>query len=101
MPHKSLTKVFDVRFYLDNLAAVHLFLKGRVQNARAVLDARTDFRKIVTKFADKRNENILKSNTSIDKELVQVSLILEYYLKGNKKFSQIKQVKEVITKKNE
>lgn len=100
LPHKSLKKIFDIRFYLDNLAALHLLLQGRLQNARAVLDARTDFRKVVNKFNDKRNENILKSNTSIDKEIVQSSIIFEYYIKGNKKFSQIKRVAEVI-KKNE
>lgn len=100
LPHKSLKRVFDIRFYLDNLAALHLLLQGRMQNAKAILDARTDFRKIVNKFAEKRNENILKSVTSIDKELVQTSIILEYHLKGHKKFSQIKQAEDVI-KKNE
>ena len=100
LPHKSLKKIFDVRFYLDNLAALHLLIQGRMQNARAVLDARTDFRKVVGKFNDKRNENILKSNTSIDKEIVQSSIIFEFYIKGNKKFSQIKRVADVI-KKNE
>ncbi|MGC3978016.1 MAG: glycosyltransferase family 2 protein [Paludibacteraceae bacterium] len=98
LPHKSLKKVFDVRFYLDNLAAFHLLLQGRIQNARAVSDARTDFRKVVEKFASKRNENILKSVTSIDKEIVQTSVLVEYYLKGHKRFSQIKAVDEVIKK---
>lgn len=100
LPHKLLKRVFDVRFYLDNLAALHLLLQGRMQNARAVSDARTDFRKMVDKFSDKRNENILKSNTSIDKEIVQTSIIWEHYIKGHKKFSQIKQTEAVI-KKNE
>ncbi|VBB43455.1 Glycosyl transferase family 2 [uncultured Paludibacter sp.] len=100
LPHKSLKKIFDIRFYLDNLAALHLLMKARMQNAKAISDARTDFRKMVGKFNDKRNENILKSNTAIDKELVQTSIIYEYYVKRHTKFSQIQQAQEVI-KKNE
>lgn len=89
LPHKSLKKTFDIRFYLDNLAAFHLLLQGKLQNAKAISDARTDFRKMMLKFGAKRDENILKSVTSIDRELVQTSIIFEYYIKNHKKFSEI------------
>lgn len=89
LPHKSLKHVFDVRFFLDNLAALHLLLQGKYQNAKAVTDARTDFRTIQSKFSDKRQENILKSVSSLQKEISQHSLIYEFYFKRHKKFSEI------------
>lgn len=101
LPHKLLVKTFDIRFYLDNLAAFHLLMQGKLQNAKAITDARTDFRKMVDKFSEKRNENVLKSNTSIENEIVQTSILFEYYVKGHKKFSQISKAIEVIKKKSE
>ncbi len=98
LPHKLFKKTFDVRFYLDNLAALHLLLQGKIQNAKAISDARTEFRKVSPKFAEKRDENILKSVTSIDKEIVQTSILYEYYVKRHRKFSQIKAAQEVIKK---
>jgi hypothetical protein len=58
-------------------------------SAKAVTDARTDFRTIQSKFSDKRQENILKSVSSLQKEISQHSLIYEFYFKRHKKFSEI------------
>ncbi|MBP1637274.1 MAG: glycosyl transferase family 2 [Bacteroidetes bacterium] len=89
LPGKSLKRVFDIRFYLDNLAALHLLLQGKYQNAKAVTDARTDFRTIQPQFSEKRNENTLKSVNSLQHEISQHSLIYEFYIKRHKKFSEI------------
>lgn len=89
LPHKSLYKVFNVRFYLDNLAATQFLLTGKFQNMRAITDARTDFRNMQDSFTKKRNENILKSVQSTFKEISQNSIINEYYIKRNRKFSQL------------
>ena len=98
LPYKLFKTTFDVRFYLDNLAALHLLMQGKMQNAKAISDARTEYRKVSPKFAEKRNENILKSVTSIDKEIVQTSILYEYYVKRHRKFSQIEAAQEVIKK---
>lgn len=89
LPHKSLIKTFNVRFYLDNLAAFHLLLQGKIQNVKAITDARTDFRNMQAKFTKKRDENILKSVKSTFREISQNSLIYEFYIKRHKKFSDI------------
>jgi len=89
LPHKNIKRVFDVRFYLDNMAAIHLLVQGKYQNAKAITDARTDFRAIQSKFSELRKENILKSVNSLQKEISQHSLIYEFYIKRHKKFSEI------------
>lgn len=89
LPHKSLKKTFDVRFYLDNLAAFHMLLQGKIQNLKAITDARTDFRIMQADFAEKRKENILKSVQSTFQEISQSSLLYEFYIKRRKKFSDI------------
>lgn len=101
LPHKLLNKTLNIRFYLDNLAGLHFLLRGKFQNAKAVSDARTEFKKNSVKFDERRKDNIINSNTSIDKELVQTSILYEYYIKNKKRFSQIIQTKDVINKKDE
>lgn len=95
LPSKRLHNVFNVRFYLDNLAAAQFFLTGKFQNMKAITDARTDFRNMQHKFTEKRNENILKSVQSTFKEISQNSILNEFYIKRNKKFSQLVRNDEV------
>ena len=45
--------------------------------------------KVPIEFSDKRQENILKSVSSLQKEISQHSLIYEFYFKRHKKFSEI------------
>ncbi len=89
LPHKSLHKVFNVRFYLDNIAVARFFLRGEFQNMKAITDARTDFRNMQNSFTKKRDENILKSVQSTFKEISQNSILNEFYVKRNRKFSQL------------
>ncbi len=89
LPHKSLKKTFNVRFYLDNLAAFQKLMQGKIQYVKAITDARTDFRLMQADFAGKRNENILKSVQSTFYEISQNSLLSEFYIKRHRKFSEI------------
>lgn len=89
LPQKSLHKVFNVRFYLDNLAAFLYFITGKFKNMKAITDARTDFRKMQRSFVAKRDENILKSVRSTFMEISQNSILNEFYIKRNRKFSQL------------
>ena len=89
LPHRSLAKTFNARFYLDNLAAFHLLIQGKIQNVKAITDARTDFRTMQARFSERRKGNILKSVQSTFHEISQNSLIYEFYIKRHKKFSDI------------
>lgn len=89
LPHKSLNKTFDVRFYLDNLAAAQMLLKFKYEHLKAITDARTDFRNCQSDYADKREENILKSVRSTFKTIFQGSILYEYHIKRHRKFSDI------------
>ena len=89
LPHKSLVKTFNARFYLDNLAAFQMLIQGKIQHTKAVTDARTDFRNMQPDFAKKRNDNILKSVKSTFHEISQNSLLSEFYIKRHRKFSEI------------
>ncbi|HHT23194.1 MAG TPA: glycosyltransferase family 2 protein [Bacteroidales bacterium] len=89
LPHKSVKKTFDTRFYLDNLAAFVMLLQRKPEHLKAVTDARTDFRNMQEDFAEKRNENILKSVRSTFKTISQKSILYEFYIKRHRKFSEL------------
>lgn len=89
---KRLHKVFNIRFYLDNLAAAKFFMTGKFQNMKAVTDARTDFRNMQESFSPKRKENILKSVKSTFNEISQNSILFEYYVKRNQKYSELPRI---------
>ncbi len=89
LPHKSVKKTFDTRFYLDNLAAFVMLLKRKPDHLKAITDARTDFRNVQEDFVEKRNENILKSVRSTFNTISQHSILYEFYIKRHRKFSEL------------
>ncbi len=89
LPQQSLSKVMKWRRFLDYLAAFQFFITRRPQNAAAILKARKDFKKMQPDFVEKRNENILFATQTNCNEMIQKSILVEYYLKNKKKFSQI------------
>ncbi|MEI6753781.1 MAG: glycosyltransferase family 2 protein [Paludibacter sp.] len=89
LPDKLLRKVMFRRLLFDYLAAFQLFATGKPSNAVSVLKARKDYRKMILDFSTKRNENILNSTTEIIPEILQKSIVFNYYLKGKKTFSSI------------
>jgi len=89
LPQQSLSKIMRWRRVLDYMAAIQLFVTGKRKNAAAVFKARKDFKAMLPNFVDKRNENILYATKINCPEMIQKSIIWEYYFKKNKKFSQI------------
>ncbi len=89
LPQQSLSKVMKWRRFLDYLAAFQMFLSGKSQNAAAVLKARKDFKTMQPDFVQKRNENILYATRTNCDEMIKTSIIVAYYFKNKKKFSQI------------
>ncbi|WKV12525.1 glycosyltransferase family 2 protein [Marivirga harenae] len=69
---------------LDVLAAIQFVAKGKRANANAILKAHQDFRKM---------KNDYEANTSFGQlhpEILQKSIINQFFVKGKKKFSDLK-----------
>jgi len=89
LPQQSLAKTLKWRKVLDYIAAAQLYLTGKPKNAASVLKARKDFKIMQPDFVEKRNENILYATQTNCNEMLNKSIVVEYYLKNNKTFSQI------------
>lgn len=89
LPEKDLKHVMRARFWLDYIAATKFLLCGHVQNAKAVYEARKAFFDMKPEYAEKRRENLAKTTLGTIPELMHSSLIIGFYLKGKKKFTDI------------
>jgi hypothetical protein len=89
LPTKLLKKTFFWRFVFDYAAAFQLFITGKFDNAKSVLEARADFKKMKPDFAEKRKENILYATSDNKDDILQKSIVLNYYLKGKKTFDKL------------
>jgi hypothetical protein len=90
LPGKRLFLILTLRFFLDYVAALQLFVTGKPANAAAVLKARRDFSKMKSDFKSSRKENLLKSIRTEIPEIFKVSIIVDYYFLGKKKYSDLK-----------
>jgi len=98
LPQQSLERILKRRRILDYLAAFQLFITGKRKNAAAVFRARRDFVKMKPKYFDKRNENLLFATRTNCNEMIKKSIIVAYYLKNKKKFSEIVTLNKQIEK---
>ncbi|WP_278631850.1 glycosyltransferase family 2 protein [Parabacteroides goldsteinii] len=89
LPEKDLKPVMRARFWLDYIAATKFLLCGHIQNAKAVYEARKAFFDMKPEYEEKRRENLAKTTLPIIPELMCSSLILAFYLKGKKKYSDL------------
>lgn len=89
LPAKRLNKVLFVRMILDQVAALQMFLTGKPANAASIYKARADFELIKKRFTKKRNQNILYATNVNIKEMLQKSILVEYYLKWKKTYSKL------------
>ena len=89
LPEKDLKPVMRARFWLDYIAATKFLLCGHIQNAKAVYEARKAFFDMKPEYEEKRRENLTKTTLPIIPELMRSSLILAFYLKGKKKYSDL------------
>lgn len=87
LPEKELKHVMRVRFWLDYIAACKFFITGHPKNAHAVYKARREFCRSRISYQPIRKENLTKTKQQTPPELMQESLILSFYLKGKKKYS--------------
>ena len=89
LPQKSLSNIMRWRMLFDYAAAFQLFVTGKPQNAKSVFKARRDFKKMLPGFVDKRIENLSLATRTDFPEMLRKSIVIEYYLKGNKTYSKL------------
>lgn len=89
LPDKLLKSTLRWRFWFDYIAAFQLFITGKSANAKSVLKARNDFRKMKMQFENKRKENILYATSDNSQLILSKSIVVEYYLRGNKTYNKL------------
>ena len=87
LPEAELKPVMRVRYLLDFVAFVQFLLKGDLANAKAVRKARRDFHQWRKDFVKDRQENLALTVEHPIAERIQRSLIVGFFLKGQKTFS--------------
>ena len=93
LPEEELNKVMRVRACLDYVAAFTFLLKGDLGNARAVVRARKEFKKICMSFSSSREENLRKNTLNAIPERLKSSILWQFYARGCKRFSQLSDLK--------
>lgn len=89
LPESELRSVMRARFWLDYVAALSFLLKGQVADARAVVRARRDFAASKAEFAPVRADNLRRTVLSSIPERSTFCILVRYYLKGCRAYSQL------------
>ena len=85
LPKKEYRKIMTIRFFLDYLSALNFFLKGQINNSKAVWKARKDFHQM-----KKQGKKQQETGANLQEIIFSKSLIWEYYIKRKKKYNQLK-----------
>lgn len=86
---KQLKQVMRTRFWLDHIAAVIFILKGHAKNAQAVYRARKEYKSLRKAYIPIRKENLEKTVISKIPQMTQKSLIMAFYTKGKRTFTDL------------
>lgn len=87
LPEKDLSKVLFVRGLLDWVATCVFLLKGELANARAVMRARREFRRLCPEFDASRAECQSNAIAEVIPEKVDYSILWEFHVKHRKRYS--------------
>jgi GT2 family glycosyltransferase len=93
LPKKELKRVMFLRGVLDGIAALVFLLKGEKEAARAVLQARKEFKRIRPDFETSRAENMEKAVSAVIPERVDYSILWKYLAGRKKVFSSLPAMK--------
>ena len=93
LPEKELKRVMFIREVLDGVAALVFLLKGEKEAARAVLQARKEFKRICPDFEASRAENMEKAVSAVIPERVDYSILWKYHAGRKKVFSSLPAMK--------
>lgn len=89
LSEEELNKVMRVRACLDYVAALNFLLQGHIDNARAVLRARKEYKRICSSFLSSREENMRKITLNPIPERTKSCILWQFYVRGCKRFSQL------------
>lgn len=89
LPEKEMRRVMRVRAVLDYVAALSFLAKGQGANARAVWQARREYKRMRASYAGLREENLRKTVVSPIPERTSYSILLRFYLCGQRTFSRL------------
>lgn len=85
----ALNRVIRTRKLLNWIAALKFLLCGQYDKYKAVLKAHKDFKALVPKYKQIRQNNLHKQYSTLT-GVYNKSIVWDYYIKGLKKFSQLK-----------
>lgn len=89
LPDAELTSVMCIRGWLDRLAACVFFLKGERGNARAVFQARKEFKQLRASYQQQRKENMEKTTVTSIPERAPFSILWKFHVGRKKRFSRL------------
>lgn len=89
LPEEDLKRVLFIRFWLDYLAALVFLLKGQFGNVGAVWKARRSFSSLKKEYKTVRKEVQAVRLIAYPDEMYPNCILLDYYLRGKKLFSQL------------
>lgn len=89
LPKEMLYPVLNKRMWLDYLAAFKYLFTGKFSNAKAVYKAHKEFRRIKKSYLEKRQINLDKTTCYSIKTIYKKSILVDYYFKRNKLFSEL------------
>ncbi len=87
LPESLLEEIMFWRIIFDYAAAFQLFITGKPNNARSVIKAHADFKHMKHDFEDRRKDNIFYATTDNKEFILQKSIVLRYYFKGEKTYN--------------
>lgn len=89
LPKQHLRKTLFVRLFFDYAAMMQMIFTGKFRNARAVVQARRDFRRMRSKMQPNRKENLRLTIIQEPYGIFFKSIIIKYYFCRRTKFSQL------------
>ena len=92
LPEKELDRVMWMRRLLDYVAMVVFFLKGEKENAKAVIQARKEFKRLRPSFLASREENLRHAVTDKVQGKCSFSILWKYHACGAKYFSKLPKI---------
>ncbi|WP_291860519.1 glycosyltransferase family 2 protein [Marinilabilia sp.] len=89
LPQNSFQSTIFVRLMLDGIAAIKFLVSGEWKNTKAVFRAHRDYFKRIPQLKKERLELQNKTTVFSHKEIYPNSLILDFFIRGRKKFSDL------------
>lgn len=90
LPAGELRGVMRTRAVLDYVAAFKFLLTGCLGDFKAVLRARREYKHLRGEYATVREQNQVAATASVIAGRSRFSILWQYYIKGKKRFSQLK-----------